>query len=256
MNVREEIGRRADELTADLLRFANTLVRDRALAADLVQDTFVRALAAADGFRGDSTLRTWLHTILYRLAVDRARRSERELVVEDVEQHWQADDYTIDPATIALNLSDRAELEDALARLPFHYRSTVVLHDMVGWTVAEIAAAMDLGLPAAKQRLRRGRMLLTSAMAAGAERRRALEGVPMRCWDARLLVSDYLDGDLDAESRHAVEAHLQQCPTCPPLYASLVGVHEALGAMRDGDVVVPPELARRIASIVEDDPPT
>lgn len=79
----------------------------------------------------------------------------------------------------------REELEDALARLPFIYRSVVMLHDVEGWTVAEIADLLELGLPAAKQRLRRGRMMLVTALAEGQERRIGLKGVPMRCWDAR-----------------------------------------------------------------------
>lgn len=255
MSVVEEIGREAPALTADLLAFARTLTHDAALADDLVQETFARALAAAATFRGESGLRTWMHRILYHAAVDHLRRSQRELLDDDptgegadVDALWSDDAYTVDPALVAELASDRRDVEDALVRLPFHYRSAVVLHDMVGWTSAEIAEEMEIGLPAAKQRLRRGRMMLTSALAAGAERRRALEGVPMRCWDARSLVSDYLDQQLSAEQRGAVEAHLADCPTCPPLYAALVGTLDAVGTLRDADTVVPPALAERVAS--------
>jgi RNA polymerase sigma-70 factor (ECF subfamily) len=240
----------APALTDDLLRFARSLTNDQALAEDLVQDTFARALAAAEQFRGESSLRTWMHRILHHLAIDRARRSSRELVVDEVEQRWSDDAYSVDPAALAAAALERHEIEDALARLPFHYRSAVVLHDMVGWTVAEIAAELDIGLPAAKQRLRRGRMMFTTSLADGAERRRHLEGVPMRCWDARQLVSDYLDDELPAEQRHVVESHLATCPTCPPLYASLVTACDVLGGLRDRDDVVPPPVAARIAELL------
>ena len=50
----------------------------------------------------------------------------------------------------------REELEDALIRLPFIYRSAVVLHDVEGLTASEIADAQDIGLASAKQRLRGG----------------------------------------------------------------------------------------------------
>lgn len=257
MSTRDEIGRQAPALTADLVAFARTLTHDAALADDLVQDTFVRALASADGFRGEAGLRTWMHRILYHAAVDHFRRSRRETLDEDlagdgekVDAMWADDAYTVDPAVIAELAADRRDVEDALVRLPFHYRSAVVLHDMVGWTSAEIAEEMGIGLPAAKQRLRRGRMMLTSALAAGAERRRALEGVPMRCWDARSLVSDYIDSHLSADQRSAVEAHLADCPTCPPLYAALVGTLDAVGALRDADTVVSPALAARVAAAV------
>jgi len=44
----------------------------------------------------------------------------------------------------------------------------------------------------------------------------------------------------------AVETHLEACPTCPPLYASLVGVRATLGGLRDPDTVVEEAIAMRI----------
>lgn len=230
-----------------LYRFARSLTRDDAAAEDLVQETFARALERAASYRGDAPPEAWLRRILHNLAVDRARRSERETVVAEVEERWRDDAYTVDPAVVVARTETREELEDALVHLPFDYRAAVVLHDVEGWTVKEIADAAGIGLPAAKQRLRRGRMMLVSQLARGAERREALKGVPLRCWDARRLVSDYLDGELPAQARGALELHLETCPTCPPLYTSLVGVRDALGALRDPDSVVPPDLAGRIA---------
>lgn len=135
-------------------------------------------------------------------------------------------------------------------RLPVIYRTVVVLHDAEGMTVAEIADVQGVGLPAAKQRLRRGRMMLVDALAQGRARRDALSGVPLRCWDARSKVSDYLDDGLPASDRVLVERHLEACPTCPPLYAGLVGTRAALGALRDADTVVPPSMADRIKELL------
>ena len=93
-------------------------------------------------------------------------------------------------------------------------------------------------------------MMLVSALATGAERRAALQGVPLGCWEARSRVSDYLDDDLPAGERLLVERHLDSCPTCPPLYASLVGTRTALAdqAARDPDTVIPPPIVARINS--------
>jgi anti-sigma factor RsiW len=110
----------------------------------------------------------------------------------------------------------------------------------------QIAAVLGISLPAAKQRLRRGRMILVSALAHGRERRAANSSVPLSCWDAREQVSGYLDGDLDASARAALEVHLANCATCPPLFQALVGVRASLGALRDPDSVVPAELAGRV----------
>lgn len=46
----------------------------------------------------------------------------------------------------------------------------------------------------------------------------------MRCTDARLLVSEYLDGELDPATARQLEEHLRTCPSCPPLAAALTGV--------------------------------
>jgi anti-sigma factor RsiW len=46
----------------------------------------------------------------------------------------------------------------------------------------------------------------------------------VRCSQARQLVSDYLDGDLDGTTARALEDHLAGCPSCPPLAAALQGV--------------------------------
>lgn len=229
-----------------LYRFALSLTRDHAAAEDLVQETFARAFTRRESFRGEASVSTWLQRILHNAAVDRSRRHAREILVEEVEERWRDDAYTVDTAIVVERAQTRDQLEDALVRLPFIYRAAVVLHDIEGWTSAEIAERLGIDLPAAKQRLRRGRMMLVSALATGAERRDVLKAVPLRCWDARREVSEYLDGELDERTRSLVERHLATCPTCPPLYAGLVGVRAELGRLRDPDSVVPPAVAERI----------
>jgi RNA polymerase sigma-70 factor, ECF subfamily len=250
---RADLAVQLPEHIPGLVRFTRSLARDGQQAEDLAQETLVRALERAESFRGDASLATWLHRIAHNLAVDRSRRA-RETPVEDiadeVEARWRDDAYTVDAAEVVARAETRAELEDALIRLPVSYRAAVVLHDAEGLTVAEIADIAEISLPAAKQRLRRGRMMLVSALAQGAERSAVLTGVPLRCWDARSQVSDYLDGLLPQPDAERVERHLETCPTCPPLYASLVGATDALartrGTWRDPNEVVPTDQARRI----------
>jgi predicted anti-sigma-YlaC factor YlaD len=91
-------------------------------------------------------------------------------------------------------------------------------------------------------------MMLVSALGEGDPKRSISLGQPMRCWQARRHVSSYLDGELDAGRRRAVEEHLAVCPTCPPLYAALVGVKASLGSLRDPNSVVPDQIATRIAA--------
>jgi anti-sigma factor RsiW len=89
-------------------------------------------------------------------------------------------------------------------------------------------------------------MMLVSALAEGDPKRAASLAQPVRCWQARRHISSYLDGELDVPTRDAVEGHLATCPTCPPLYAGLVGVRDILGGLRDPDSVVEERIAARI----------
>ncbi len=236
-----------------LLRYAHTLVRDTERAEDLVQDTVVRALERAESFRSESLLRTWLHRILHNLAVDQGRRPHADPVevVDDaagrVDLLWQDDRYSVDAAAVVEQAESRELMQDALLRLPLIYRSTVVLHDVEGLTMTEVAEILQIRLPAAKQRLRRGRMMLVTELDRPHPHAFA-PGVPLRCWDARARVSDYLDSELSQRDSGILEAHLAGCPTCPPLYAGLVGVRDALGACRDPDDVIPRRILDRITA--------
>ena len=147
-----------------------------------------------------------------------SRPPRRGLDIESVEADWRDDSFTVQPERV---------LE-----------------------VAEIAASMDAGLPSTKQRLRRGRMMLVSALAEDDARRRASLAQPMRCWRARRHASAYLDGELDPGTVAAVEDHLAGCPTCPPLDAALVGVRARLEGLRDPDTVVEEAMARRVRAHV------
>ncbi len=238
-----------DALAAErprLLRLARHLVHDAAAAEDATQETLARAWSRRDQLRAGDRVAPWLNRILLNLVIDRARARRDELDLETVEERWRDDHYSVDPVRVLEQAEARDQLEDGLARLPAAYRVVVVLHDAADWPVREIAGALEIGLPAAKQRLRRGRMMLVSALDESDPRRQASLAQPMRCWQARSHISAYLDEELHDGRRRAIEEHLATCPTCPPLYASLVGVREAMGRLRDPDSVVPPKIAERI----------
>lgn len=249
MLAEEEFNDQLVALGPALLGYARSIVRDPFLAEDLVQETFARALARSDSFRGDSSLSAWLHRILHNTAVDHVRRDREdplENIAERVEELWRDRDYTIDAATVVARAETASELKDALLRLPLIYRSAVVLHDLECLTAAEIARVQEIGLSAAKQRLRRGRMMLVTALASGPERAAANQGVPMDCWAARSSVEDYLNDELPLDERGQVERHLADCATCPPLLAGLVATVTGISRLRDPNTVLSPELIDRI----------
>ncbi len=237
-----------------LVHLATRLVRDPDQAEDCAQETIVGAWRRRDQLRDPAAISAWLRRSLVNRIIDRSRAHHDELDIDAVEADWRDDRYSVAPDRVLERAELRDELEDALARLPVIYRVPVVLHDALGWTAAEISLAMSTGLPATKQRLRRGRMMLVSALAEDDGRRQASLAQPLRCWRARRHVSAYLDRELDPSTRAAVEGHLETCPTCPPLYASLVGVRTTLGGLRDPDTVVEGAMAARIREELDEQP--
>ena len=248
----DEFGALVAAQIPDLYRYARWLVANSAEAEDVVGDTVVRAIERRGQFRGDSSLRAWLHRILYHLAIDRSRHLGHEISVRDVDDAWNDESFTLDAAEVVERAETRAELAEALVHLPVHYRTVVVLHDAHGWSAPEIASVLDIGVAATQQRLRRGRMMLVNVLARAPQRREANRGVPLGCVEARAGVSNYLDDELGRTQRLALETHLATCATCPPLFRSLVGVTASLGALNDPDSVIGPELVARIRARTAD----
>jgi RNA polymerase sigma-70 factor (ECF subfamily) len=106
-------------------------------AQDLVQDTFVRAFASLDSFRGDSSLRTWLFTIARRLLLD-LRRSERRRgeQVEVQEQHATTEYDSLD-SLVAEEMRER--MQTAVGRLSKTQREVFMLRVGEGLSYKEIA---------------------------------------------------------------------------------------------------------------------
>ena len=141
------MGFDATELTEHLdtlYRYALGVTRDPDLAADTVQDTIVRAIERQGQYRNDAPLPHWLIRIAHNIIIDRARRTNREIPVDAVEQDWRNDTYTVDAAAVAERAATREELHDALERLPFIYRSAVVLHDIEGLRVVDVAEIQEV----------------------------------------------------------------------------------------------------------------
>ncbi len=150
-----------------LYNFARYLTRDAALAEDLVQDAFARALDAQAQFSSGSNLKAWLFRILRNAFLDRRRR-ERKSPVElrealdetaDSRDVWLRGDLEIDRLR-ALVVSD---IEAALGRLSDDARSVVLL-DLEGFTETEIAKVMDTAVGTVKSRLARARAVLREAL--------------------------------------------------------------------------------------------
>jgi RNA polymerase sigma-70 factor (ECF subfamily) len=150
-----------------LYNFARYLCRDAALAEDLMQDAFARALDAEAQFSPGTNLKAWLFRILRNAFLDRRRRERKNPVelrevsddADDSKDVWLRGDLELDRLR-GVVVSD---IEAALARLSDDARSVVLL-DLEGFTETEIAKVMDTAVGTVKSRLARARAVLREAL--------------------------------------------------------------------------------------------
>lgn len=148
-------------------------------AEDLVQETMLRAWRRRDGFQGRSSLRTWLYTIATNACLDQLRRRPRQPAPpvqtpgqpEFVEIAWlepfpdslaesaAPEQDRPDAAAVAAETIELAFLI-AIQQLPPRQRAVLILRDVVDWSAAETAAALDLTVAAVNSAMQRAKATL------------------------------------------------------------------------------------------------
>jgi RNA polymerase sigma-70 factor (ECF subfamily) len=146
---------------------------DSELAADGLQDGMVAAFRRAGSFRGDAQVTTWLHRVVVNACLDQLRRrssrrtdplpddldaTDRSTVVADPTE-------TSDPADLHVRRERAALVAAALQQLPLEQRAAVVLVDMEGYAVAEVAAILECPVGTVKSRCSRARARLGTLLA-------------------------------------------------------------------------------------------
>ncbi len=145
------------EHSSALLRLALIHSPSRAVAEEVVQETWIAVLRSIDGFEGRSSLRTWICRILINTARRRAAREGRSVPFSAVAGaggeppvdparfnggHWIA--FPVDPAERALGAEVREHIERAIAALGSPQREVIVLRDVEGWSAEEVCEALEL----------------------------------------------------------------------------------------------------------------
>jgi RNA polymerase sigma-70 factor (ECF subfamily) len=165
-----------DELVEATYRGVYTLclriLRDPDDAAEATQDAYLKVWRGLQRFRGESAVETWMYRIATNAAISkhrsRKRRRSHEAGVGDEVLGSMAASGSVEQeagAKVEVQALDRA-----LATLPEHYRSAVVLRDVYGYSTEEIAKQLGISVTAAKVRVHRGRKKLKDMLYGGTDR--------------------------------------------------------------------------------------
>lgn len=148
-----------------LRRYARSMLRDGAAAADLVQDCLERAISRWHQRRSDGDTRGWLYAICHNLAINRLRqtaRRGRHLTIDDAPENA----FSSAPAQEQSLLVD--DIVQAMDALPEDQRAVLLLVSVEDLSYAEAAAILDVPQGTVMSRLSRARSRLRNALAEGA----------------------------------------------------------------------------------------
>lgn len=168
-----------------LLRLATAFLKDRSMAEEVVQDTWVAVLDNLDGFEGRASLRTWLFHIVANKARTRLGRESRSVPFSafadpeegedpsvspdrfDARGHWRlppARWSEEDPERLAHGRETRAAIEQAIAALPEAQRAVITLRDVEGLETEEICNLLGVTVSNQRVLLHRARSRVRQAL--------------------------------------------------------------------------------------------
>jgi RNA polymerase sigma-70 factor (ECF subfamily) len=148
-----------------LFAFLLRLARTRALAEDLLEETWLRLVSKADALRPDTRLGAWLFTVARNVYwSDRRGRLVEEGCDASLIGFWAMPEEWPSPFDLAAGTELEARLEQALASLPPRHREVLLLTAYEGLTPAEAAAVCRVGADVFRQRLKRARAALTESL--------------------------------------------------------------------------------------------
>jgi RNA polymerase sigma-70 factor (ECF subfamily) len=149
-------------------RLAMRITGNQQDAGEAVQDAFWSVARKIATFPGDSAFGTWLYRIVSNAAYAKLRRRPRGRVVisldaepafhEDGRDDALSADGSAGLDDPAVQTELRAVLSSTVSELPPHYRAAIVLHDVEGFSMAELCDALGITVGTAKTRAHRGHL--------------------------------------------------------------------------------------------------
>ena len=149
-----------------LYNFAIYLTRNPPEADDLVQETYLRAFRFAHRFQAGTHLRAWLFQILRNTFLTFYRLREREAAIaDDGVPDWDVPMFHDAPEDSASAMDAHTDLERALSRLPEEFRTVLLLAEVEGMPLEEVARVMSCPVGTVKSRIFRAKERLRGLLA-------------------------------------------------------------------------------------------
>lgn len=160
-----DFQRQALEHLDALYNFAMYLTRGRAEAEDLVQETYLRALRFSHRFSPGTHLRAWLFQILRNTFLTFYRLREREApLAEDGVPDWDAPMFHDAPDDDPQVLEAHTDLERAMRRIPEEFRTVLLMAEVEGMPLEEVAQVMGCPVGTVKSRIFRAKERLRAVL--------------------------------------------------------------------------------------------
>lgn len=137
------------------------LMGNREAALDATQETFITVFRKADKFRAEAAFSTWLYRVATNTCYDLLRKQRRRQA-DPLPDHLDPTDIRAEDGYTSVEL--RPAIEAALAALPAEFRTAVVLADISGLSLAEVADVVGAPIGTVKSRIFRGRKLLAQLL--------------------------------------------------------------------------------------------
>ncbi|MEX1245895.1 MAG: sigma-70 family RNA polymerase sigma factor [Thermoanaerobaculia bacterium] len=274
MKVRDEPA--FEELVARhtglVLSIAMRVLRSRAEAEEVAQETFWRIFRKIDSFDLSRPFVPWLYKITLNLAYTRLkqRRQQQALSIDELQPRFDDMGMQVpDELTTVIDLDEQLATQEAaqraeeiIAELPEKYGTVLWMHDVAGISASTLTTVLDLSLPAFKSRLHRGRLAVRKRLLESLAPKRVGAPPPqppmpmamgqsmgITCRDVvESLLIDYLEGQLSPGDREQFERHLRGCDRCGPFVESYRKLVSSLSKL--SEPAIPAEMVQATLSFV------
>lgn len=280
-NTPESIAEAIGLLQGAVYSFSMKMCGHREDAEDTAQEVLFRSLKHLPKLQEPAALAGWLYTVArnrcHRLrgtVQDSPRRklSLDDLMPEEAELKSLLG-ATLSPEGAALLTERRDLIHAAVLHIPSQLRIVLVLHDMEELSTEQVAQILDLREGSVRVRLHRARLALRKEMSlalrrgirgesarkrepartpkrTGARENGGAGRKPKECRELFAGLSEYLDGRVDPEKAHSINAHMQECPAC---VAFLRDLRAAIERCRSMEAECDPAVTSRLRTMLTEE---